>query len=175
MASETQITLPGFTTKGQALFMKRSGQLIHSLNARMRKKEFTGRMSLTVGREVMARGVGKPCRYCGVIIKISTMSPDHPTPISKGGDPWTIECICINCQLVKGELDADEMTRFMAHVRTYSPESQRHILGMMKGGAAYQRVLAISRGKFKRKKLETGVSDGGSIQEGALIEGVLNA
>ena len=154
MPIASQIELPGFTTKGQKLFKKRAGQLIHALNARMKKKGFSGCMPLDVGRAILAQCVGKPCKYCGEIVKVRTMSPDHPLALSRGGDPWTIEGICIDCQHMKGEMSAEEFARFYAHVRTYTPETQNYIKGMMKAGAAYQRVLAMSRGQMMRKKVK---------------------
>ncbi|HVN82279.1 MAG TPA: HNH endonuclease [Terriglobia bacterium] len=154
--------LSGLKPKEAALFKKRSQQLISNLNARMRKKGFDGRIPLPQGRQVLAECVGRPCRYCGEKIKASTMSPDHPTPISKGGDPWVIEGICISCNHIKGELTAEEFTKFSLHLKTYSPSTERYIRGMMKGGAAYQRVLAISRSKFAQKRaMEQQVRDVG--------------
>jgi hypothetical protein len=145
MAITMQISLPGFTTKAQQKFNKRSGQLVAALNQRMRKKGFSGNLPLKKGREILASGVGQPCKFCGERIKISTMSPDHPMPIARGGDPWTMECICISCQREKGELTAEEFAQFLADVRKYSPEAQADIHQRMRAGGAFAKMQFAMR------------------------------
>jgi hypothetical protein len=154
--------LPGFTTRGQKLFKKRSAQAVYNINARLKKIGLTARITLEAGRAALAAGVGKPCRYCKELIKIATMSPDHPTPVSRGGDPLKIECICLSCNHEKGELDSAEFERFYAHVRTYRPESQRYIHGMMRAGAAYQRVKGKMVAMRKKTEAAKGANNGNS-------------
>ena len=95
--------LPGFTIAGKEKFIKRANSLIGGLNARMKKKGFAGNLPRAKGRAALAAGLGKPCRYCREVIKISTMSPDHPTPLSRGGEPFDIEIICLSCNEIKAE------------------------------------------------------------------------
>jgi hypothetical protein len=154
MAAPLQFDLPGFTTEGQKFFLKRSQELINSLNQRLKKKGFKGRLPLADGRAALAKGVGKPCRYCREIIKISTMSPDHPTPLVRGGEPWDIECIDVGCNREKGELTAEEYVRFRAHVLTYTPEAQEYIHRMMKAGGAFFKMRARMDGMAARERKE---------------------
>jgi hypothetical protein len=154
MAEPLQFDLPGFTTKGRKFFIKRSQQLICSLNQRMKKKGFKGSLPLAEGRAALAKGVGQLCRYCRETIKISTMSPDHSTPLVRGGNPWEIECICIGCNREKGELTAEEYVRFLAHIKTYTPEAQEYIHRMMKAGGSFIRMRARMDGMAMRERKE---------------------
>jgi len=63
MAITMQISLPGFTTKAQQRFNKRSGQLVAALNQRIRKKGFLGSLPLKKGREILAVGVRQLSQY----------------------------------------------------------------------------------------------------------------
>lgn len=152
MAAPVQFDLPGFTTKGQQLFRKRSQQLIGALNQRMKKKGFKGSLSLADGRAMLAKGLGQPCRYCGERIKISSMSPDHPTPLGRGGNPWDIECICYRCNKMKSELIPDEFLRFLFFLKSLSEEAQKDIKGRLSAGAFGIRMMAQMAGRKYAKK-----------------------
>jgi len=151
MADSAHFSLPGFTTGGKKRFWERSGKIVHNLNARMLKRGIMGgKLSLEEGRDVLARGLGEPCKYCGQKIKVSTMSLDHPTPVSKGGDPWSVECICAGCNREKGELTDQEFQKFLVHVLTYAPNTQAYFHRTMRSGGAFFRMQAAMRGMIKR-------------------------
>ena len=148
-----QYVLPGFTSDGQKLFLRRSGSIIHSLNAKMRKGGIGGRLSLRSGRDVLAAGIAKPCRYCSKIIKILTMSADHPMPVARGGDPFMIDCICRSCNEIKGELASDEFQKLMVFIRSLAPEGGADLLRRLHAGAFGIRMMAQQRGReFKGRK-----------------------
>jgi hypothetical protein len=162
----TQIDLLGnFTTAGQELFKKRSASIVHSLNARMRKRGVSGRLSLDVGRAALAEGVGKPCRYCRERIKIATMSGDHPIPISRGGDPFLIVCICKSCNEIKGEIPDDEFLRFIAFINTFSPESRADLLRRLHMGAFGIRTMARQAGRMMYEK-KAGAKKASPVEKG---------
>jgi 5-methylcytosine-specific restriction endonuclease McrA len=152
MAAPLQFDLPGFTTEGQKLFRKRSQQLIGALNQRMKKKGFKGRLALASGRAALAKGVGKPCRYCGERIKIKTMSPDHPTPLARGGNAWEIECICRSCNEIKSELMAEEFQALLNFIKTLCPEAQADLKRRLHAGAFGIRMMAQRAGRKYVKK-----------------------
>ncbi|MDD5034107.1 MAG: HNH endonuclease [Methylococcaceae bacterium] len=136
---ETQgVLLPGYTTAAQRKFRKRALQVIQNLKTRMLKAGFTldgfNRDALL---EILAAGIGNPCPYCGESIKTRTMSPDHPTPISKGGDPWVIQVCCQRDNRRKGEMDDAEYRKLLTHLETYCPETKAYILRMLSAGAAF--------------------------------------
>ena len=148
--------LPGFTNRVNEAFKKRSQQIANNVNQRMRKLGFGGRWGLAEARALMAKALGKPCPYCGQRIKVKTMSPDHPIPVSRGGEPYAIQIVCQLDNRRKGELTADEYMRFLQHVKTYAPEAQEYILRMMAAGGAYFRLVRAMRGQaaVRRQKTE---------------------
>ena len=145
------ILLPGYTTTAQRKFRKRALQLLNALKQRMLKLGFTlDGFNRDKMIETLAAGIGKPCRYCGKVIKTATMSPDHPTPVSRGGEPWVIQVCCQRCNRRKGTMLENEYQRLMEHVQTYCPETQAYILRMLSAGAAFpmmQRgMMSLKRG-----------------------------
>jgi hypothetical protein len=132
--------------------MQQSQRIVNNLNQRMKKKGFPGRMILEDGRRFLLAGLDKPCRYCRQVVRISTMSLDHPMPVSRGGKPYEAECICQGCNMEKAELTAEEFQKLTDHIRTYSPEARQHIHGALKGGAAYVRLVTQMRGQAAAKR-----------------------
>ena len=150
------VLLPGYSTSAQKKFRKRALQLVNALKQRMLKLGFTldgfDRDKMIV---ILAGGIGQPCRFCGEPIKTATMSPDHPTPVSRGGEPWVIQVCCQRCNRRKGTMLENEYQRLMEHVQTYCPETQAYILRMLSAGAAFpmmQRGIMTMKKKLQVKR-----------------------
>ena len=143
--------MPNTLGTRQKKFRKRALQLVNALKQRMLKLGFTlDGFDRDKMLAILSSGIGQPCRYCGQIIKTATMSPDHPTPVSRGGEPWVIQVCCQRCNRRKGTMLEAEYQRLMEHVRTYCPETQAYILRMLSAGAAFpmmQRgMMSLKRG-----------------------------
>lgn len=148
-----QVPLFGYTDAATERFNKRVGNLVHAQNQRFKKLKLAARFDLRVGREIMAASVGKPCRYCSEQITINNVSPDHPTPIARGGDPLDIVPCCERCNRRKGELTSDEYFSLLVFIRSLSPEAQEYLFRVLSSGPAYFKMrLAVIGAK---KELQT--------------------
>jgi hypothetical protein len=133
-----QIALPGYTDAGVRKFNKKSGQIVHNLNARLRKLKIDGRLPLADGRKVLSSALGKKCRYCRRVIGIDDLTLDHPMPLSRGGGATEVdaEC-CVKCNVEKSEFTREEWSALLAVVESFPPDARSVFHRAMNGGAAY--------------------------------------
>ena len=149
--------LPGFTHAAAVKFMAKSSATIRALNARMKKKGFSGNLPLAVGRQAMVDAIQKPCRYCGEVVKISTVSLDHPTPLARGGAPFVVVGCCLSCNQKKGELTAKEYLGLRAFVGAMSPEAQEYIWRAISAAGFFWKMQAQANGmRLRNKQLAAG-------------------
>ncbi len=132
------VLLPGYANFAQKKFRERALKVINNLKVRMLKMGFKAdgfdRDKLLA---TLAAALGKPCPYCGEKIRVSTMSPDHAMPISKGGEPWTVQVTCARCNRRKGMMDDTEYRTLLACINTFCPETQAYLYQVLAAGAAF--------------------------------------
>ena len=65
--------------------------------------------------------LGEACRYCLTELTFKTISCDHKTPISRGGnkDVYNLQFICLSCNMLKGNLTGEEFTELTAFLNKH--------------------------------------------------------
>ena len=106
----------------------------------------------------LAAAVGKPCTYCGIPVKASEVSIDHPDPISRGGEPWKIQGVCKQDNRRKGELKDAEYRRVRAFYATLPQEARTYLYRMLSAGGAFFKLQRAVQGKAAREKSHAGVA-----------------
>ena len=134
------------------LFTRRSTSLYSGLVSRLKEKKWkTGKRAGTVRKEkqpipftaeefrAWLRVVledSPSCEYCKDPINISTISPDHYIPISRGGslDRANLRGCCKDCNNTKGSLLPGEFRALMDGLKTFSEAGRMDILRRLRGG-----------------------------------------
>jgi hypothetical protein len=145
--------LPGFTIAANKKFRAKAMTVANSLRNRMLKAGFSVAgydRDRLIG--ILGAAVGKPCPYCQEKIRVSTMSPDHTMPISRGGNPWEIQVTCQRCNRRKGRLSDEEFRKLLAFCSLLAPEAGQYILRMMTAGAAFPQMRRALAGMAEKTK-----------------------
>jgi hypothetical protein len=82
--------------------------------------------------------IGQPCLYCFQELTIKNHSPDHATPINRGGS-FSLDNIvicCDPCNRAKGILTAEEFQFLLALLRTWPESVRTNTLARLRAGAA---------------------------------------
>lgn len=76
------------------------------------------------------------CEYCGISISITTISPDHRRPVSRGGslERKNLCGACDNCNRIKGELLPGEFKALLAGLKTFTEAGRNDVIKRLKGG-----------------------------------------
>lgn len=92
----------------------------HKVSCDITKEELT---------QLIYDAYGKPCRYCGKILKIANMAIDHIIPISKGGSSCidNLQIICQTSNRVKGSLEEHNFKLLLDWLETVPPELKKDI------------------------------------------------
>jgi hypothetical protein len=146
--------LPGFTAAANKKFRVKAMTVTNNLRNRMLKEGFSVAgydRDRLIG--ILAAAVSKPCPYCQEKIRVSTMSPDHTMPISRGGNPWEIQTTCKRCNTRKGILTDEEFRKLLAFCATLAPEAGQYILRMMTAGAAFPQMRRALAGMAEKTKV----------------------
>ena len=107
-------------------------------------------------REALNEGA---CGYCGELLTVKTISPDHSVPLSRGGgSEWgNIDLICVGCNRAKGSFTKEEFAALrralMVLASTY-PKSNimGHVLKSLKIANSFR------FGSDRRRKESKGMS-----------------
>lgn len=78
------------------------------------------------------------CPYCGIRIPWQKLSIDHKLPTSRGGtnDKENLAWVDLDCNLVKGNLTADEYTKLLGFMDD-NPELKQYMTTRLKAGGGF--------------------------------------
>lgn len=76
------------------------------------------------------------CEYCKSAISLTTISPDHAKPISRGGSLQlaNLRGACRTCNQIKGALLPGEFLALLAGLRTFTEAGRNDVIKRLKGG-----------------------------------------
>lgn len=92
------------------------------------------------------------CEYCAAPISITTISPDHAKPISRGGtlELANLRGACDTCNRIKGSLLVGEFKALLAGLKTFTEAGRNDVIKRLKGGI-------LHFGNRKREPVATNV------------------
>lgn len=137
------------------LFLRRSGSLYRGMQSRLKERKWksgkrTGevrvekrplpytleqfRAWLTCVLEDTPR-----CEYCQTPLNIMNISPDHATPITRGGSLAlaNLRGACRDCNSVKGSLLPGEFRALMSGLKTFTEDGRADVLRRLRGAAVH--------------------------------------
>jgi hypothetical protein len=76
-------------------------------------------------------------------------------PVSLGGDPFLIECICKGCNSIKGAVSSEVFQRFMQFLYSISPEEKGDFIKRLHAGAYGIRMMVQAAGRNYGKRNKT--------------------
>jgi hypothetical protein len=76
------------------------------------------------------------CEYCKCSISLMTISPDHATPVKRGGslERKNLRGACSPCNRLKGELLPGEFKTLIACIGTFTEHGRNDVVKRLKGG-----------------------------------------
>lgn len=79
------------------------------------------------------------CVYCGILINIQTISPDHYKPVSRGGSLAlaNLRPCDETCNSIKGELLPGEFKALLAGLKTFTEDGRKNVISRLRGSAVH--------------------------------------
>ena len=130
-------------------FVKRTASLYRSMRDRVAEKRDKRDRIIRVGRSLLftleqfraailetygAEDKARLCRYCGRPLSVLTFSPEHKTPLKRGGDLSLSNLdleVCLPCNHRKGGLKVDEFLALLEGLKTFPEAARTDILSRL--------------------------------------------
>jgi len=115
-----------------SILMKRSAAIYRHQTERAGKV-----LTYTLGNFRAKIAGAEHCLYCKTELHPSTFGADHQIPLSRLGS-WELDNIgicCMDCNMVKGPLTADEFTALLACLEEFPTAIAQHTRSRLKAGA----------------------------------------
>lgn len=139
----------------ECLFDRRSASMYRGMKSRLREKKWKSGK-----REGQVRIEARPipysidqfrawlrcvledtprCEYCEEPIDIMTISPDHATPMNRGGslELANLRGACERCNTLKGSLLPGEFKALLAGLKTFTEDGRKDIIRRLMGAAVH--------------------------------------
>jgi 5-methylcytosine-specific restriction endonuclease McrA len=151
-----------FENQGHRGFMEVTGSRYDAMVVRVRKKKLPPlSFSKDQFRAAVLRALGGhedgaiQCPYCRKFCVLKEVTPDHETPLSRGGSSGldNLGFPCMQCNQVKGSLTPEEFHKLLRFLETEIPLGRQDVLSRLAkavklaAGAARNRALFAKFGK----------------------------